>query len=217
MDLEQTRGLVESYGPIAVGIGSTLDNTGVPIFFVAGLVVAAASDAQSSATAMLAAAVVGSVVGDLGVYAIGRYFLTKERMLQGLLGQSFRPVLEAGDKAMRRWGFWSLLFGRFIPYVGKIIPFLAGSYRTPWWKAVLSVCLGSVMLMSLCYWFEEGVIAMVTEGASTIRSISSTIGILILFGLWWFNRELQQRAQMAALASADEPPEDPSAKKSRYR
>jgi membrane protein DedA with SNARE-associated domain len=138
-------------------------------------------------------------------------------MLSGTFGRSFRPVLEAGDKAMQRWGFWSIVFGRFVPYVGKIIPFLAGSYKTAWWKAVVSVCLGTAMLMGLFYYFSEAAIGMVTEETSTLRSVSLSIGALVVFGLWWYNRKLQLQAQAELLASADDSPEDPHAKRSRYR
>jgi membrane protein DedA with SNARE-associated domain len=223
MNLEHARSLVESYGPVAVGIGSTLDNTGVPIFFVAGLVAAAATGAQSSnLVAMFAAAILGSIIGDLVVYAIGRYVLTKERILSGSFGQSFRPVMEAGDKFMARWGFWSIVFGRFVPYVGKVIPVLAGSYKRSWWQVVPAVCLGTVMLMGLCFGLEDTVVAMVMGGASGFRSFSLTVGMLFLFGLWWYNRKLQSRAlaEMKAKAeagSAEDPAGQLPAKRSRYR
>ena len=216
MEFEEVQKLVESYGPLAVGLGSTLDNTGVPIFFVAGMVTAGALEVPIEA--MLVAAFLGSIVGDVAVYVIGRYFLTKDRILAGRFGRSFQPVLDAGEKTMRRWGFLSVLFGRFIPYVGKVTPFLAGSYKTAWLLAISAIALGSALLMGLYYLLGKTAIDLVQEGSSTIKSVSLAIGLGCIAGLWWLNRVLQQRGtQQSVDGEADDTPADDTARKSRYR
>lgn len=202
MQLERIQQWVADYGPSAVGVGSTLDNTGVPIFFVIGM--GLAYNLASTRYMMLIAALIGSAVGDLGTYAIGRYFLTKERILQGGIGRKFKPLLDAGDKATQRWGSWAIIFGRFIPYVGKIIPFLAGSYKMSWLKTTVSVCVGSLLLMLFFYLFSETAIDAVTGQADIVKYVSLAIGTAVVALLWWTNNVLKRRAQAGSEPPAGE-------------
>lgn len=201
MDPEQIKQYVEDYGPWAVGFGSLLDNTGVPIFFVLGM--AAAGSLDVGREMLFLAALIGSIAGDLGVYVIGRYYLTKDRILAGNFGDMFRPVIGVGERVMQRWGLWSLILGRFIPYVGKITPLLAGSYRLSWLRAAISIACGSVLLIGGFYLYSDTAIELVRGEASTIKRVSAAIGTLCLLGLWWMNHRLKQESE-------------PTVKKSRY-
>jgi membrane protein DedA with SNARE-associated domain len=191
MDIEQVQQLVKMYGPYAVGAGSMLDNTGVPIFFVVGMGTAHALGISSKL--LLVSAVLGSIVGDLGTYAIGRYFLTKDRILISGIGDYIRPLLEIGEKAMCRWGgICTLIFGRFIPYAGKVTPLLAGSYQMSWLRAVLSVCVGSVMLMGLFHVYAQNVFEVISGNITLIRILSISIGTAVLLALYCVNRALKK-------------------------
>ena len=195
MDIEQVQHLVKMYGPYAVGAGSMLDNTGVPIFFVVGMGTAHALGISSKL--LLMSAVLGSIIGDLGTYAIGRYFLTKDRILISGIGDYIRPLLEIGEKAMYRWGgICTLIFGRFIPYAGKVTPLLAGSYQMSWLRAVLSVCVGSVMLMGLFHVYAENVFEVISGNITLIRILSISIGTAVLLALYCVNRALKKRADI---------------------
>jgi membrane-associated protein len=207
MEPDQIKEYVENYGPWAVGVGSTLDNTGLPIFFVIGM--AAAGSLDIPREILFIAAVLGSIIGDVGVYIIGRYFLTKDRILAGNFGEMFTPVINVGERVMKRWGFWSLILGRFIPYVGKIIPVLAGSYRMSWIRSVLAISVGSVLLIGLFYIYADGAIDLVTGEASTIKQVSLAIGTVSFLALWWLNQKLKRKNEAAEAAAG--PP-----KKSRY-
>jgi len=105
-----------------------------------------------------------------------------------------------------------------VPYVGKVTPFLAGSYRVSWFQAATAVVLGSAALMGMFYLIEETAVELIEQGADAIKSISLAIGMACVAGLWWLNRTLQQRAmrQLADGEDADAPA-DADAKKSRYR
>ncbi len=205
MDPEQIKQYVEDYGPWAVGVGSMLDNTGVPIFFVLGM--AAAGSLNVAPELLFVAAVIGSILGDLGVYVIGRYYLTKDRILAGAFGETFRPVIGVGERVMQRWGLWSLLLGRFIPYVGKIIPLLAGSYRVSWLRAMISIVLGSLLLIGVFYLYADTATELVKGEVSTIKRVSVAIGTLCFAGLWWMNHRLKKQNEQPARKSryADSP------------
>jgi membrane protein DedA with SNARE-associated domain len=193
MDIEQVQHLVKMYGPFAVGLGSMLDNTGVPIFFVVGM--GMTHSLGISSKLLLMTAVLGSVVGDLGTYAIGRYFLTRDRILLSSIGNNIKPLLEIGDKAMRQWGgVCTLIFGRFIPYVGKVTPLLAGSYQMNWLRAVLSVCIGSVLLMGLFHVYADNVFEVVSGNITLVRVLSISIGTAALLTLYCVNRALKKSA-----------------------
>ncbi len=197
LEYEQVKAWVESYGPAAVGIGSTLDNTGVPIFFVAGL--AAAVSLKVPIEAMWVAAFLGSVVGDLGTYAIGRYYLTKQNLVSGFLGQGLKmgPTLHAGERVMRKWGPVSIIFGRFIPYVGKVLPLLAGSYRMGWLAASLSVVFGSFLLTGLYYLMGEIAVDLVSHRHNVIRYLSLGVLGVVVAGLYAANILLKRVNEQA--------------------
>jgi membrane-associated protein len=193
LEFEQVKGWVEAYGPAAVGVGSTLDNTGVPIFFVAGM--AAAVTLKIPIEAMWVAAFLGSVVGDPATYAIGRYVLTKDKLVGGFLGQNLRmgPTLHAGERVIGKWGPIAIVFGRFIPYVGKILPFLAGSYRVGWIAATVSVVIGSALLTGLYYLMGEIAVDLVTKRHDLVRYVSMGALAAVVVGLYYANLVLKRR------------------------
>ena len=200
LDIETMHRWVTDYGPLAVGVGSSLDNTGVPIFFVVGL--AAAEAAKVRPEAMWLAAFIGSVVGDMGTYCIGRYFLTKDRMLNDSIGQRMAPMIHAGEKSIGRWGIWALVFGRFVPYVGKVLPLLAGSYRMSWVSTTVSVIVGSFssdrLFLRLCRGRASGRHRARFEAESNFtgpgRSSSRRP--------WWYNSVLKARGQIDSRCSS---------------
>jgi membrane protein DedA with SNARE-associated domain len=196
LDIESVKQWVESYGPPAVGVGSMMDNTGVPIFFVVGLAMARA--VQVHPGAMWLAAFLGSVVGDLGTYAIGRYYLTKEKLLLNPLGQRMGPMLRAGERTIGRWGPWSIVFGRFLPYIGKVLPMLAGSYLVSWPVATLSVIAGSFLLTGFFFMFANVAFQVVSGHGTAVRVVSLAIGAAALCVLIGANVALQRREQFQA-------------------
>lgn len=86
----------------------------------------------------------GSVLGGLGVYAVGRALgLRRTRAVVRRL-----PLLEERDVdvAMRffeRWGFPAVAIARFMPMVRTFISIPAGIERMPIWLFALATALGS--------------------------------------------------------------------------
>ncbi len=197
MDIERIQELVTAYGPFAVGLGSTLDNTGIPIFFVIGMGTAHTLAVEIDPRHLLVAAVIGSIIGDVGTYAIGRYFLTKERILLGRIGKSLKPILEAGEKAMQRWGIFTVAFGRFIPYIGKVTPLLAGSYGVGWFRSVASISVGSVLLMGFMYVYADSLFKIISGSPSLVRMVSVAIGTALVASLYYANMALKKRSAAA--------------------
>lgn len=209
LQFEQVKGWVESFGPAVVGLGSTLDNTGVPIFYVAGMAAAIGVKAKSSLGVIWAAAFVGSVVGDLATYAIGRYRLTKDQLAAGFLGQTLGmgPALQAGERVMKAWGPLSIVFGRFVPYVGKVLPLLAGSYRMSWFAATASIVVGSFLLTGMYFLLGELAVDLVRRRGDAVRFVSMAALLVVLGGLYFANRLLKAKdAQARATGPGEEEP-----------
>ena len=105
--------------------------------------VAAADDGQP-VLVPLAWTTLGSVVGGLGVYAVGRALgLRRTKAVVRRL-----PLLEERDvdAAMRffdRWGFPAVAIARFVPMVRTVISIPAGIERMPVWLFALATGLGS--------------------------------------------------------------------------
>jgi len=191
VDIETIKHLVTRYGPYAVCLGSVLDNTGIPMVFLVGLVVTKAQALPPQQ--MLVAAGLGSLVGDLAFYAIGRYWLTKKRIVARTLGRRAKPLLDAGERAMRRWGVLAVVFGRFVPYAGKAMPFLAGSCKLSWPRAFAATCTGGFLLMGFYYFYADAAIAVVTGRGTLVTIVSLVVLTAAIAALWWANRVLSKR------------------------
>ncbi|GAA4518945.1 hypothetical protein GCM10023160_01910 [Brachybacterium paraconglomeratum] len=104
----------------------------------------AAADQGQHVLVPLAWTTAGSVVGGLGVYAVGRTLgLRRTKAVVRRL-----PVLEERDvdAAMRffdRWGFPAVAIARFVPMVRTVISIPAGIERMPVWLFALATGLGS--------------------------------------------------------------------------
>lgn len=105
--------------------------------------VAAASDGQN-VLVPLAWTTAGSVLGGLGVYAVGRGLgLRRTRaVIDGL------PLLEQGDvdvalRFFERWGFPAVVIARFVPMVRTFISIPAGIEKMPIGLFALATGLGS--------------------------------------------------------------------------
>lgn len=104
----------------------------------------AAAESGQPVLVPLAWTTLGSVVGGLGVYAVGRALgLRRTRAAVRRL-----PLLEERDvdAAMRffdRWGFPAVAIARFVPMVRTFISIPAGIERMPVWLFALATASGS--------------------------------------------------------------------------
>lgn len=103
-----------------------------------------AADRGQHVLVPLAWTTAGSVMGGLGVYAVGRTLgLRRTKAVVRRL-----PLLEEHDvdAAMRffdRWGFPAVAIARFVPMVRTVISIPAGIERMPVWLFALATGLGS--------------------------------------------------------------------------
>ena len=151
----------------------------------------------------------GSVLGGLGVYAVGRALgLRRTTALVRRL-----PLLEEEDvaRAMRffaRFGFPAVMLARFVPMVRTFISVPAGIERMPVWLFALATGLGSgiwnaVFVVAGYLFGQAGGEAL--EGFVRIYSaVVAGIGLLALLGIATQRLRARRRRADARRAGADE-------------
>ncbi|HEX7350425.1 DedA family protein [Brachybacterium sp.] len=157
----------------------------------------------------------GSVLGGLGVYAVGRALgLRRTRAVVRRL-----PLLEERDvdTAMRffeRWGFPAVVLARFVPMVRTFISIPAGIERMPVGLFALATAVGSgiwnAVFVVAGYAFGQAG-GEVLEGFVRIYStIVAGIGVLAVIGLVIQRLRARRRARDSARDEADDPATPPT-------
>lgn len=129
--IEQITTLLTHYGLVLVFVNVFLVQAGVPVPAVPTLMVAGALAASTgpSIPAILAVAVIGSLLGDAIWYAAGRIY--GMRVLRLLCRISISPdsCVRETETRFTRWGAVSLLVAKFVPGFATVAPPLAGAMR----------------------------------------------------------------------------------------
>ena len=130
----------------------------------------------------------GSVLGGLGVYAVGRALgLRRTTALVRRL-----PLLEEKDVTMamrffERWGFPAVALARFVPMVRTFISIPAGIEKMPVWLFALATGIGSAIWNAVFvvagYAFGQAGGEALEGFVRIYSSIVAGIGILALVGL----------------------------------
>lgn len=148
-------GFLESAAPLTVWI-IVLVFVFVECAFVIGLflpgdslllaagVVLAHDGLESSAWALAVVATVVAVAGNQVGYLGGRY--TGTRILARRDGRILnRANLARAARFFERWGFWSILVARWLPWVRTLAPMIAGAVRMDNRRFLLANAIGAVV------------------------------------------------------------------------
>ncbi|MFR9803844.1 DedA family protein [Pseudonocardia sp. RS010] len=122
---------------------------------VAAGVVLAAHQLEVSAWLLSAAAVVVAVAGNQVGYLVGRYTGNRIKVRKG--GRILtRENLDRAGRFLDRWGFWSVVVARWVPWVRTLAPAIAGAARMDNRKFLLANLVGALVwvptLMMLGYY-----------------------------------------------------------------
>jgi membrane-associated protein len=149
---------------------------GDTLLFAAGLV-AAEPGSGVSLPLLVVGVVVAAVSGDAVGYQIGarggRPYL--ERRLDK--GRLKRSHLERAERFYARWGWWSVVIARWIPWVRTFVPVLAGVARMPYRR------FGSANLVGALGW-GAGLVLLGYAAASdpTVRRASYAVAAFFVVG-----------------------------------
>jgi membrane protein DedA with SNARE-associated domain len=200
--------MVAKYGVPLVFLNVLAEQLGLPIPAIPTLIVAGALVIRRdfSAGAVLAAAILASLIADSVWYVAGRR--RGHRILKTLCKISLSPdsCVRQTEDLYDRWGNVSLVFAKFVPGLSTIAPPLAGASRTPFGLFLLFDAFGAFL------WAGAGVILGVTfhhaidRAMDILESIGSwavvaVVSILALFILlkWVERRQFYKALRMSRI------------------
>lgn len=128
----------------------------VPGVFLLFAISALAAGAGVSLTEAIAWAFAGAVIGDLLSFALGRWFHQDIRRIP--LFQRNPQWIDRGERFFRRYGWLSVVLGRFIGPIRPIIPMIAGMFDMPAWRFV------AINVLSALAWAPAYLIPGYTAG-----------------------------------------------------
>ncbi len=134
---------------LLVGLIIGLESMGVPLPGELTLMSAAlmAATGLTDPWAVAIAASLGAIVGDSIGYTVGR---KGGRALLARLGRRFPghfgpPHIARAEAAFRRWGVWTVFFGRFVALLRILAGPLAGALRVPYHRFLIANASGGIV------------------------------------------------------------------------
>ena len=174
--MQQLISLLEQYGLPFVFLHVLAVQAGIPLPAYPTLIVAGAliAHANYDVYQLLLAAVLGSVIADLGWYLAGSRL--GRPVLRTLCRISLSPdsCVRQTESIYLRWGAPSLLVAKFIPGFAAVATTLAGSMRTRLWVFVLFDALGALLWAGLA----------VALGVTFRDAVNDVIEALEQLGKW---------------------------------
>jgi membrane protein DedA with SNARE-associated domain len=141
---------VGSYGVLAVFLLMILESACIPvpseaIMLYGGFLV---SQGDESLTLIIAAGVLGNVVGSWIAYGVGRY-KGREWALRWHWLHITPKRLDSADRWFARYGDWAVLISRCLPIIRTFISLPAGIARMPFWRFTFLTLIGCIPWVTL--------------------------------------------------------------------
>ena len=114
---------------------------GDSLLFSAGLVAAARDDINIAflVFAVFLAAFIGDQVGYVIGRKVGRPYLEKHKSKRMI------KMLERSERFYERYGWWSVVIARYIPWVRTFVPPIAGAVKMNYYKFLSANALGALL------------------------------------------------------------------------
>lgn len=200
--------LIEMYGLIAVFLNVLIEQAGAPVPAYPMMLIAGAflDKGNYSATQLLLAVVVASLIADLFWYEAGRRY--GDRVLKMLCKISLSPdsCVRQTESIYTKWGAASLLVAKFIPGFASIATALAGVVGTSRTRFIIFDGIGAALwggsAIGLGYLFRDAI-----NDVLAVLERLGQIGIalaIVAFGLflamkWWQRVRLIKQLHMARI------------------
>lgn len=189
--------LIESGGYLGIVVFLVLTGCGLPIPEEVPIVLAGIVSSQGNLDPGLAllAAIVGALLGDTAMYAIGYHFghglAMRHPKLSKMLGAQREEYFE---QAIQRHMFKVMLLARFMVGVRGPVYLSAGVARLPFRKFILYDLFCATLVVgtffTLAYYFGDNIVELIRDAEVGFTLIILLI-LLIVF-LWWLRRQRQQ-------------------------
>jgi membrane protein DedA with SNARE-associated domain len=145
---ETLQPLITNYGYWGIGTIVGLESMGIPLPGETILVLAAvyaATTGDLSIYGIVAAATVGSIIGDNLGYSIGKRYGYPFLLKNGRRINMSEDRIKLGQYLFMTYGAWIVFFGRFIALLRILAAFLAGVNRMPWWTFLFANATGAIL------------------------------------------------------------------------
>ena len=190
-------GFVRHYGAFAVMPILAIEAVGAPVPGESLLIFASvlAGRGEMSLSALLAAAWVGSVIGDNLGYLIGRKFgrgtVLRHGAKIGLTEERFSGI----ESTYIRYGYAAVLFARFFSILRQLNGILAGMLGMPWWRFALIDSIGAALWVMVWVfapaYFSEHLTVIIGLAHHTKVVVSVLVGAGLILVLGFFIRRLR--------------------------
>jgi membrane protein DedA with SNARE-associated domain len=145
---EHLQQLIASHGYWVIALIIGLESMGIPLPGETILVLAAiyaAADPSLNIWLVIAAAAIGSIVGDNTGYWIGKRYAYALLLRYGKHIGLSHPRIKVGQYLFRHHGSEVVFFGRFVALLRILAAFLAGVNHMPWRSFLVANAAGAVM------------------------------------------------------------------------
>ena len=187
---------IGSYGAIAVFLLMLLESACIPvpseaIMIYGGFLV---STGQSSLLAIVAAGVLGNVVGSWIAYWVGIY-KGREWLLRFKWLHVTPKRLDAADRWFERYGDRAVLISRCLPIIRTFISLPAGIARMPFWRFTALTTIGCVPWVLVLALAGRAVGDNWEELRTQLHYVDYALILLIIAcGVWWWLRRRRRGA-----------------------
>ena len=163
--------------------------TGDSLVFAAGLVAAANSD-LINIYVMVIGVGVAAWLGDQVGYALGRHY--GRPYLDKRQGQWIKTAISKSEIYYHRYGWWSIVVARFVPWGRVIIPALAGISQMNYYKFFSANFVGALLWgcgLTLAGYFTYS-IPWVRSTVYVIALVVILLSVIAGVRTWRANREI---------------------------
>jgi membrane-associated protein len=162
--------------------------TGDSLVFAAGLVAAANSD-SINIYVMVIGVGIAAWLGDQVGYTLGRHF--GRPYLDKRQGKWIQKAIARSEQFYERYGWWSIVVARFVPWARVIIPALAGIGHMNYYKFFSANLVGALLWgsgLTLAGYFTYS-IPWVRPIVYVIAIVVITMSVIAGYRTWKANRE----------------------------
>jgi membrane protein DedA with SNARE-associated domain/rhodanese-related sulfurtransferase len=193
----------QRYSEVILALNTLLHELGVPVPLVPTALVAGAQvrEGEANAVALVLAITAGTLIGNSVWFAAGRKL--GGRVLKTLckLSLSADSCVTLAESAFTKYGWWALVFGRFLPGVSLVAPPLAGAVGMRWivflaLTGVGAVFYGTVLVVAGML-FSESIMA-VTD-AILSHGKESVVAVIALCAIYAASKWQRRRASAREL------------------
>ncbi len=185
-----------------LALNTLLHELGVPLPMMPTALVVGARAASGAIDPLvpIAAIVAATVIGNSVWFAAGRRYGAGVLKLLCRLSLSADTCVARTESAFGRWGWSSLVVGRFLPGVSLVAPPLAGALGMKWSKFLILTAAGAALYglvvvgagMLLRDQIESTLRALGSLGWQALVAVAAVLALYIAWRWWWRRRVARQ-------------------------